>query len=37
MEEDEGIPYEFETPEQLLADFFQAVDRYLKDQGVLKR
>ncbi|WP_303903418.1 toxin-antitoxin system TumE family protein [Thiohalomonas denitrificans] len=36
-EEDEGIPYEFETPEQLLADFFQAVDRYLKAQGVLKR
>jgi len=29
---DSGIPYEFESPYQLLKDFFKAVDKFLKQE-----
>jgi hypothetical protein len=30
---DKGVPYEFETAEQLLADFFQAMDSIIKGEA----
>jgi len=30
---DQGIPYEFKDPYQLIEDFFQKVDEVLKNQG----